>query len=288
MDAVDRLIADPAHDQRAAWAAALCEGLRVADPREPADPDQDVVVCLQGLTPVLWSALRRHVAAGVRVLVAATGDDFDALYGRLRALGPGALVYQYAAEATLIAADTLAEEDAPFAALELTERAEPGYALALLYAANVPDGAWSAALAAPRVRATATPVPSRRLQGLEAANRELWAANAALGRQLAELRAQLADGRPALSAGRLGGVPAGSALAALGRETDAVHARAEQRERELWERIEQLERELAARTAALSDAVGERDLAIRRHDTLKGRKAVQLAVGLADLRPRRR
>ena len=288
MDAVDRLSADPARAQRAAWAAALCEGLRVVDADADADPDRDAVVCLDAFSPDRFLPLRRHAAAGVRVLVTAPNDDFDAMLGRLRALGPGALVYQYAAEATLLAGDTLDEEDAPFAALELTERAEPPYATALLYAVNVPEGAWSAALVAPRLRATATPVPSRRLAGLEAANRELWAANAALGRQLGELREQLAGDRPALSAGRLGGVPAASALGALARETDAYREQAEERERELWETIEALQRELAERTAALSDAVGERDAAIRRHDVLKARKAVQLALGLADLRPRRR
>jgi hypothetical protein len=286
MDPVDRLSADPARAQRAAWAAALCEGLCVVDPGAPAEPGRDAVVCLDGLAPEHDEPLRRHAAAGVRVLVAAANDH--AVLARLRAIAPGALVYQYAAEATLIASDTLAEEDAPFAALELTERAEPAYATFLLYAINVPDGAWSATLAAPRIRATATPVPSRRLAGLEAANRELWAANAALGRQLSELREQLDVAGPALSAARLGGVPAGSALAALRRETDAVEARAQERERELWAQVEQLDRELTERTAALSVAIGERDAAIRRHDVLKERRIVRLGLGLAALRPGRR
>jgi hypothetical protein len=288
VDAVDRLSADPARAQRAAWAAALCAGLRAVGADADADPDRDAVVCLDAFAPDCFLPLRRHAAAGVRVLVTAPTDDVDAMLGRLRAIGPGALVYQYAVEATLIAGDTLDEEDAPYAALELTERAEPPYATALLYAVNVPDGAWSAALAAPRLSATATPVPRRRLAGLEAANRELWAANAALGRQLREMREQLGAGRPALSAGRLGGVPAASALGALARETDAFREQADARERELWDSIAALQSELAERTAALSDAVAARDAAIRRHDVLKSRKAVRLALGLAGLRPRRR
>jgi hypothetical protein len=286
MDTVDRLSADPARDQRAAWAAALCEGLSIVDAGAAAEPGRDAIVCLDGLVPEHEAALHRHAAAGGRVLVAAANDD--AALARLRAIGPGALVYQYAAEATLIAADSLAEEDVPFAALALTEHAEPAYATYLLYAVNVPDGAWSAALAAPRIRATATPVPIRRLAGLEAANHELWAANAALGRQLSELRAQLDGGGPALSAGRLGGVPAGSALAALRRETEAARERHVEKELEMWDEIQRLDRAVREHAEALTAAIGERDAAIRRHDVLKERRIVRLGLGLAALAPRRR
>jgi hypothetical protein len=288
MDAIDRLSTDPAHEQRAAWAAALCGDLQVVDPAGPAEPGRDAVVCLGGITPELYLPLRRHAAAGVRLLLAVPNDDFDAMIVRLRAIGPGALLYQYAAEATLIAGDTVAEEDATVAALELTDRAEPPYAIWLLYAVNVPEGAWSAALSAPRVLATATPSPARRLAGLEAANRELWEANAALGRQLGELRTQLDGARPALSAGRLGGVPAGSALAALARDTEDAHAAHREKELEMWDEIQRLDTALQEHIAALQQVGAERDAANARHEVLRRRKAVRVALGLARLRPRRR
>ena len=224
------------------------------------------------------------------MLLAVPNDDFDAMLVRLRAIGPGALVYQYAAEATLIAGDTLDEEDATVAALELTERAEPPYAIcAPVRGQRARRRVVRRALPRRACRRRRRPSPARRLAGLEAANRELWAANAALGpparraARAARRRAAGALRRPARRRpGRRRRSPRSRA------STDDAHARHREKELEMWDEIQRLDTALKERIGRADQVSAERDAANARHDVLKRRKAVRLALGLAALRPRRR
>ena len=296
-----------ARSQREAWAAALSAGLRVVDVSQghaagalagEVSPERDAIVCLDGLDAALADALCAPAAAGVRVLLALADVDAEHALELFARVGQGSIVYQYVAEGALLAEGAVADEQAPTAALEFAERAEPEDAAAFLCAINVPPDAAAAALELPRVRAQAAPVDVRRLRGLELANAELWTTNRQLGRQLAELRVQLHGGLPPLSAARLGAAPAGSALARIAREQDEARASAEARERELRLRVEQLEWELALRVREMEAEIqrvgGERDENARERDLLtpeverlremRDRRAVRLALRLAELR----
>jgi hypothetical protein len=293
-----------AESQRAAWAAALCDGLHVVDASERdarsalarmLSPERDAIVCLDDFDDALADVLRGHAEAGVRVLLSLSEIGAEEALPRFRHVGRGSLVYQYVAEGALLADDVIAHAQEPTAALEFTERAEPDAAAAFLYAINVPEDVASAAVRLPRVRAQAAPVDTRRLRVLEQANAELWTTNRELGRQLAELRVQLRGGMPPLTAARIGAAPAGSALARIAREQDAERARVEQTEHELRLRIEQLEWKLGERVRQLDaeiQRVGaerdanavERDNAIRELQGLRGRRAARVVLRLADLR----
>ena len=253
------------------WAAALTDGLRVVDLSgddaaalldAELSRDYDAALCVDRLTAELVPALRRHAETGLRLLLSLSDVEIEPALELFQGVGDGSLLF-----------------------------AAAGY----VYVVNVPEAVLSEALSAPHARLHAAPLDTGRLRALELANRELWARNNELGRQLAELRDQLGDDLPPLSAARIGAVPAGSALAQLARDEEAERARAAEAQRQLRLRIEQLEWELGERVRALDAeiqrvggerdaAARDRDLASRELDTLKGRRAVRVALRLADLR----